>query len=59
MVSRRPNSKDTVIDRNSNIRISSILKKFRGNQFSQVINFKNFAGINVHESTFLGTKKAV
>ena len=31
MVSRRPNSKDTVSDRNSNIRISLILEKFCGN----------------------------
>ena len=31
MVSRRPNSKDTASDRNSNIRISLILEKFRGN----------------------------
>ena len=36
MVSRRPDSKDTVSDRKSNIRISLVLKKFQGNEFSRI-----------------------
>ena len=39
MVLRRPNSKDAVLDRNSNIRISSILEKFWG-----MTNFEKFRG---------------
>ena len=35
MVSKKPNAEDTVSDKKSNIRISSILEKFGGN-FSQI-----------------------
>ena len=45
MVSRRPNSKDTVSDKNPNTQISSILKKF--------------AEINIREWTFKGVKKGI
>ena len=57
MVSKRPNTKDTVSDKNSNIRISLIIKKFHGNQFSRITNFKNFAGIIFRKLTFSGVKK--
>ena len=59
MISKRPDSKDIVPDRNSNIRGSPILKKFRGNQFSRITNFENFAGINFRELTFSGVKKGI
>ena len=50
MVWRRPNSKDTVSDRNSNIRMSLILEKFLGNNFCETPLLKNFAGINFRQS---------
>ena len=59
MVSRRPNSKDTVLDRNSNITVSSILKNFAGINFHESPILKNFAGINFRESTFSGIKKGI
>ena len=59
MVSRRPNSKDILSDRNSNIRCSSILEKFCWNFFSRITNLKNFAGINFRESKFSGIKKGI
>ena len=55
MVTRRPNSKDTVSDRNSNICISLIFEKI----FCESPVLKNFAGINIRESTFSGIKKGI
>ena len=38
MILRRPNLKDIISDKNSNICGSSILEKFHGNLFSQLTN---------------------
>ena len=59
MVSGRPNSKGTVSDRNSNIRISIIFEKFCGIDFCESPILKNFAGINFRESTFSVVKKGI
>ena len=59
MVLRRPNSKDIVLHRNSDVRGSSILEKFRGNLFSRITNFKNFAGIDFRESKISGVRKGI
>ena len=47
MISRRPTSKDTVSDRNSNICISLIFEK------------KFYAEVNFRESRFWGVKKGI
>ena len=57
MVSRRPNSKDTASDRNSNIAFHQFLKNFAGIIFRESPILKNFAGIDFCESTFWGSKK--
>ena len=57
MVLRRPNSKDIVSVRNSNSCGSSILENFRGNWFSRINNFENYAGISFRKATFWGSKK--
>ena len=44
MVSRRPNSRDILFDKNSNILSSSILDKSGGNLFSRITNFEKFCG---------------
>ena len=57
MISRRPDSKHTVSDRNCNICISSFLEKFL--DFCESPILKNFAGINFHELTFSWVKKGI
>ena len=44
MVSRRPDSKDTVSNRNCNIPILLIFEIFCGNWFSRITNFETFRG---------------
>ena len=57
MILRRPNSKDFVADRNSDICGSPIHEKFRRIGFHESQILKNCTGISFLDSTFLGTKK--
>ena len=59
MVSRRPNSKDTVSDRNFNIRISLIIKNVAEISYRELPILKNFAGIDFCESAFSGVEKGI
>ena len=59
MVLRKPNSKDTVSERNFNIRISDFLENFAGINFRESPILTNFAGINFRKSTFSGVKKGI
>ena len=55
MVSRRPNSKDTVSDR----AFHQFLKNFAGINFRESPILKNFEGINFHKSTNSGVRKGI
>ena len=59
MALRRPNLEDIVLDRNSNIRESLILKHLAGINFRESPILKNFAGINFRESILSGVKKGI
>ena len=59
MVSRSPNSKNTVSDRNSDICILLIFENFVGINFRESPILKNFAGINFRESAFSGVEKGI
>ena len=59
MVSRRPDSKDTVSKETAIFAYNEFFENFVGINFRESPILKNFAGINFRESTFSGVKKGI